>query len=177
MTMKNLITKYFLFATGFLLVVSATFTLTLNHDPENYGLTEFLGYATIILSMGFIVLGILEYRKRHGSTSFGKSFQIGIMITLLVSLVFTAYSYVYYAYIDPGFTERYYAQYVEQIKSGDMPDWEKETKIAELEEFAGMSNGVQALIMFATAFVIGLIITILASLLVPRFGKNRARAS
>ncbi len=51
---------------------------------------ELVGYSTIIVALSLIFFGIKSYRDNHlqGSITFGKALKVGLLITLIASLIY-----------------------------------------------------------------------------------------
>ena len=129
---------------------------------------EIYGYASIIVSLSFVYFGIKHFRdtKNHGLLSFGKGLVLGLLITLFASITFGVYNVVYVEFIDPNFMTEYYQHYVEQI-SKTLSGVELQEKIKEMEAEKEMFSSpvMNFLLMFLTVFMIGLIVSLLSSLI------------
>lgn len=116
---------------------------------------EVFGYATIIASLLFVYFGIKHFRDKEnsGQLNFKKGVIIGLLITVFTSVGIAIADYIYTTVINPDF----FAEYAEMMKAKD-PN-------IEIPEF----TSVQAAgFMFAIVFFIGLIITIISSLILQR---------
>ena len=51
---------------------------------------ELVGYSTMIVALSLIFFGIKSYRDNHlqGSITFGKALKVGLLITLIASLIY-----------------------------------------------------------------------------------------
>lgn len=116
---------------------------------------EIFGYATIIASLLFVYFGIRHFRDKEnsGQLSFKKGIIIGLLITIFTSVGIAVADYIYTAVINPDF----FAEYAEMMKAKD-PN-------IEVPEF---TSSQAAGFMFAIVFVIGLIITLISSLILQR---------
>jgi hypothetical protein len=116
---------------------------------------EIFGYATIIASLLFVYFGIRHFRDKEngGQLSFKKGIIIGLLITMFTSVGIAVADYIYTAVINPDF----FAEYAEMMKAKD-PN-------IEIPQF---TSGQAAGFMFAIVFVIGLIITLISSLILQR---------
>lgn len=78
-----------------------------------------LGWTLIILSSAFIFLGIKKYRDNNndGIISFGKAFQVGILITLVSALIYTiVWEIVYFNFMN-DLMDGYFAAEIEKLIS------------------------------------------------------------
>jgi len=136
-----------------------------------YGTQEIIGYASMIIALVFVYLGIKDDRdqENQGLVSFGRALSIGILISLIAALAFGVLDMIYIKYINPDFTTEYYAHYVEEMKAS-LPAAEFETKLKELEAEKEMfSNPIFSfLIMSVTVLMIGCIISLISALLLQK---------
>jgi len=116
---------------------------------------EAFGYATIIASLLFVYFGIRHFRntKNGGKLNFKKGITIGILITIFTALGIAIADYIYTAVINPDF----FTEYAEMMKAKD--------PTLEIEEF---TSGQAAIFMFGIVFSIGLIISLISSLILQR---------
>lgn len=144
-------------------------TIPLWDKTSNYDLGEVLGYASMILSLLAVYLGIKHYRDKYndGSMSFKQGFTVGLSISTVAGMLFAFYVYFFYTKIDPNFMSKYERHFIEKIEKSSVSAQEKATQIAELKKtFADpmYSNWVfQSFIMFATVLIIGLLVTLISS--------------
>ncbi len=164
--MKQVVFRYGLLATLAILVLSAIhFFLLL--DKLSYSSAELAGYLTMILSMIFVFLGIRYYRDRlnEGFLKFGEGMKIGVLIVLIPAVFFGLFDLLYTEVINPSWLNDYYTSYVERIKASTPAD-QLEAKLARIaKEKEVFGNPVfQFLLMTATVFIIGLMVTIISAL-------------
>jgi hypothetical protein len=116
---------------------------------------EIFGYATIIASLLFVHFGIRHFREKenNGQLSFKKGISIGLLITVLTAIGIAFADYIYTAVINPDF----FAEYAKMMRAKD-PN-------IEIPQF---TSGQAAGFMFAIVFFIGLIITLISSLILQR---------
>lgn len=171
--MKKIILRYgILSVLAMVLVFGTTFFIFRNN--ENFDIQEVIGYTAIVLSLLFVFFAIKQWRDQHnnGVLSFGRGLGIGTLVTLFPSVAFGAYSYLEVNYIDPGFNDRYYSHYIEKVKQTTPP----EKLQAALDELASSKEMFtnpffQFFAMFLTVFVIGVIISVISSLILRRQPK------
>lgn len=173
--MKKIVLRNGLFGLAILMVTGViTFLLCMN--KPNFETQETLGYLSIVLSLLFVYAGILQWRNQYnnGVLSFGKGMKIGTLITLFPSVGFGVFSVLVYLLM-PQFNEKYYAHYVEQIKKTTPPDkLEAMLKQVQAEKEMFSNPFMQFIIMFLTVFVIGVIITVISSLILQRKQAKQA---
>ena len=78
--------------------------------PEDFGRGEIIGYASIVLSMVFVFLGIRQYRdvERGGQLKFWEAVKIGLAIAAFPAVAFGIYNLIYTYVIDPDFLTKFY---------------------------------------------------------------------
>ncbi|WP_350284530.1 DUF4199 domain-containing protein [uncultured Croceitalea sp.] len=137
----------------------------------SYSGQEIIGYASMIISLGFVYFGIKHYRDKEneGKLTFKKAMVIGIMISLITALAFGLIDVVYIELINPDFSTEYYTHMVDEMKNSLSPD-EFELKLAEMESQKELfANPLFSFaIMALTVFVIGFIISLISSLILQR---------
>ena len=167
--MKNTVIKYGI-RSAITIIILFLLALTLGKNL-NYGLQEVIGYASMVISLLFVFFGIKHFRdnENSGVVSFKKALLIGILITLFAALAFGIIDLIYIKYINPDFTAEYYARSVEQLKNS-LTGVELETKLAEMESQKElfMNPLISFLLMSFTVFLVGLIISLISSLILQR---------
>ena len=137
----------------------------------SYDFQEIFGYASIVLSLLFVFFGIKHFRDRenNGIISFRKGLLIGILITLFASIAFGILDIVYAKYLNPNFHTEYYQQASEQLHNAYSGD-ELQAKLQAMEKEKIMFSNpfMSFLIMSLTVFLIGLIISLISSLILQR---------
>lgn len=167
--MKKTVLKYGIY--GALVICVLFLTKFFLGKDLSFKTQEWLGYGSIVISLLFIFFGIKHYRDRenNGVVGFGKALKIGLLISIIVSLAFGLLNIVYVEIINPDFMTEYYAYMVDQVKE-NFTGAELETKLQEMQDQKEMfSNlGFSTFIMFMTVFMIGLIMSLLSSLILQR---------
>ena len=130
-----------------------------------------LGYGSMILAFLAVFFGIRAYRdSRGGAISFGKAFQVGVLIALVGCAVYvTAWEIVYWGFM-PDFGDKYAAMTLQTMKEkGEASD-----KIAaaekEMEEFkVNYKNPLFNVGMtFMEVFPVGLVMTLVSAAILRR---------
>lgn len=128
--MKKIVLRFGLLAGAVLIAGSAiTIPLCLNGTlPFEQSLL--IGYSIMVLSFLMVFAGIRRYRENAGGTiTFGKAFQVGILISLIASVMYVAaWEIVYYGFV-PDFEDRYAAKTIEGLRK----EGASAEKIAETE--------------------------------------------
>jgi len=116
---------------------------------------EAFGYATIAASLLFVYFGIKHFRDRQneGKIRFSKGMVIGLLISIFTAIGIAIADYIYTTVINPDFFE----EYAELMKAKDPS--------VEIVEF---TSSEAAIFMFAIVFTIGLMISLISSLILQR---------
>ena len=167
--MKSTLFRYSLYSVLVLLVSGITqFFL---FPKCNFEVQEVIGYLTILLSMVFVFFGIRHYRNHvnGGLLSFGQGLKMGTLIILVPSVFFGLFDIFYSKVLNPDWQKDYLAYYTEKFRKTTPPD-QLQAKLDSLHSQMEMfSNPVmEFLLMFATVFIVGFIVTIISSLTLMR---------
>jgi hypothetical protein len=168
--MKQVIFRYGLYAT-LVIVGLGMIDFFIVSKYASFAVQEVTGYLTMFLAMIFVFMGIRHYRERvnGGSLSFGQGLKVGILIVLIPSIFFGLFDLLYTEVIKPDWLETYYAAYTERLKASTPPDkLAAALKQANAEKEIFANPVFQFLLMAATVFIIGLIVTIISALTLRR---------
>lgn len=159
--MKNVIIRYGMYG-GILLILLGLINWFVV-APAGYTISEVFGYASMIISLMAIPMGIKYFRDvlNNGSVTFGKCFSIGMGITTITSLVMGVYSAMFFIFAGDDFMNWY-----EEGLSKE--EWEAvQQQMDAMPEFL-LSPWFQGLVMFMTVFFIGVVISLLSSLVLKK---------
>ena len=137
-----------------------------------------IGMTIMVFSLSLIFFAIKIHRKTTGSGifSFGQAFRVGILTTLIASIVYVVGWMVYFEFVGENFTGHYLDYCVEQINTNNnYTDSEKEIQKIELETGlkAYRTNVLTRIFYtFKEIFPIGFVITIISSLLLKKKGTT-----
>jgi hypothetical protein len=133
---------------------------------------EVIGYSSMLVSFIFVFVGIRQYRETvgGGSVTFGRAFKVGILITLITSLVYVlTWQVVYYGFI-PDFFDKYAAFTIEKMaaegeSAAAIATTRKEmAKFKELYQNPLFNMGVT----FLEVFPLGLVMTLISAAILRR---------
>jgi hypothetical protein len=154
---------------AFIILLIGSLTMSIWMDSENYALGELIGYSTMILAFSSIFIAVKKYREEelNGSIKFITAFLIGLYITIVASLIYTASWSIYAANSDSmsEFAQKYNDKAVEEIQNSDISDIEKKEKIEETKEFMEMYKNpvIRTAVTFLEIFPVGFIISIIVA--------------
>jgi hypothetical protein len=127
----------------------------------------FIGYTTMVLSFMLVFFGIRSYRENigGGTITFGRAFAVGILITLISSVLYVITWEIMYFGI-PSFGERFMTMCVAHVKnSGASP----EAIQTQLNQLKYLDNPlINAAMTFIEPFPVGLIITLVSALILRK---------
>jgi len=136
----------------------------------------FFGYTTMVLSFMLVFFGIRSYRENlgGGTITFGRAFAVGILITLISSVLYVvAWEILYFGV--PSFGEKFMTMCVAHIKnSGASP----ESIQTQLDQLKYLDNPfINSIMTFAEPFPVGLIITLVSALILRKKPARQAVGS
>lgn len=137
----------------------------------DYNDQEIVGYASMIVSLGFVYFGIKHFRdnENNGFLNFKKALTIGVLISLITAMAFGIIDIIYIEFLNPDFTTDYYANIIEELRT-TLPEEDFNTKLAEIESEKELFSNpfLSFLLMAMTVFIIGFIISLISSLILQR---------
>ncbi len=141
-----------------------------NSTDSKYG--ELIGYAGILLSMLFVYFGVRSYRESlaGGALSFGKAFQVGILITLISCACYVIAWMIVYHTMMPDFMDQYIERTLAQLKQAGATEDRIREEAARMEAYKAMYRNpfTLAAITFLEPFPVGALVTLITSLVLRR---------
>src|ERR1700694_3113469 len=168
--MKKTVLIFGLISGGIMTVLMFA-TLPFTDSPWLQSHSMVVGYTTMVLSFMLVFFGIRSYRENigGGTITFGRDFAVGILITLISSVLYVITWEIMYFGI-PSFGERFMTMCVAHIKSsGASP----EAIQTELNQLKYLNNPlINAAMTFAEPFPVGLIMTLVSAAILRKKTKN-----
>lgn len=147
-------------------------------NPER-DTNDFLGYASMIVAFSFIFIGIKNYRDKYlgGFISFGKALKVGLLIALVASTLYVAAWLVDYYLFVPEFMDKYEQHVLFQARKEGATDQELTKKAVEMTDFKNLYRNplFVVLISYAEVLPIGVLISLISSLLLKRKEKEASQ--
>lgn len=164
------------------LIISVLMVASLSfHDSLGMGTLEILGYISMLIAFSTVFIGIKAYRDKHlgGAISFGKGFKVGILITLIASLLYVLMWIIYSNTVATDFMDNYQQYYIEELKDQGLSEQELNAQIAEMDEAMEMYKHpvFQLVITFLEIFPVGLLVTLISSFVLMRKTKKTDQIS
>ena len=134
--------------------------------------SEILGYSTMVLAFVMVFVGIRTYRENvgGGAITFGKGFQVGILITLIACAFYVATWEILYWGFMPDFGDKYAAAFLQQMQAAGASAAAIAAKQRKLADFQRLyKNPLYNIGMtFLEIFPVGLLITLISAAILRR---------
>ena len=156
---------------GAILVVMMAVTMPFA-DKIGFDKGEIIGYTTMVVAFLMVFFGIRSYRENIGAgkITFGKAFAIGILITLIACVCYVAaWEIIYYKFM-PDFLDKYAQHVIEKARASGASAEAIQSQLQEMKKFKTLYHNpfINAAISFTEPFPIGLIVTLISSLVLRR---------
>ncbi len=172
--MRKIVLTFGLIA-GAILSVMMVITMPF-HDQIGFDKGMIIGYTTMVLAFLMIFFGVRSYRDTvaGGRVTFGKAFQIGILITLVATVCYVATWQVVYRKLVPDYDEKYTAYALEKARQEGASPEELAEQERELTEFWEQYQNPLVNIAFTSLepLPVGLVFTLVTAGVLSR--KRRA---
>lgn len=171
--MKKIIVKYGLIGGAIVSVFMLGSWFYMQGNEPDFGIGQIMGYASMILALSTVFLGIKAYRSSYtaGSLTFKEAFTVGILITLLASFIYVTAWMVYYS-LGGGqdMMADYFTTSVEKVKNSDLDPAKLETKLEQMESMQQMyaKPFFRAGMTFMEIFPVGFLITLISAFILKR---------
>lgn len=136
--------------------------------------SKMIQYASVILMLAIIVLGLFEYRDKLGGgfASFGSLFKVGLMIGLIIAVISVVWSYVYMNFIDTELLGRILLKTEIDMESRGMSDGDVRIAMEYTKKF--MQPGYMAVVSLASSLFMSALISVISALVIK---NNKPEAS
>jgi len=159
-------------------VIIALLTLgTLPFSKQlGYDKSLFIGYTVIVLSFLMVFFGIRSYRDNvgGGTISFGRAFAVGTLIVLITSVCYVVNWEIMYFKLMPNFVSDYSNYEVGKMRAAGATQQAIDAKLEEMKQLKQLLDNPlkNAAFSFIEPLPVGLIITLISSLILRRRGKG-----
>ena len=137
-----------------------------------------VGYTMMVMAFLLVFFGIRSYRENvgGGEISFGKAFQVGVLI-MLISCVFYVVSWeiIYYNFIT-DFADKYGAYVIEKARASGATEAQIAEQTRQMKETKVLLDNPwlsAAVIFISEPLPVGLVMTLLSALLLRKRRKDR----
>lgn len=168
--MKKIVLTFGLIA-GAILALMMFVTLPLI-DRVSFDRLEILGYSSMVAAFLMVFFGIRSYRENigGGKISFGKAFQVGILITLISCACYViAWQIIYYK-IAPDFVDKYGNYMVEKARAAGASPEALAAQREQFKSFKALYDNplINAAITLLEPLPVGLPMTLISAAILRR---------
>ena len=168
--MKNTVLKYGLISGAVSIVMMCAVLPAL--FTGNMGRADLLGYTSMFLAALLVFFGVRSYREGAGGgrLTFGRGFAVGLLITLVSSVCYTAAFQVMYFKLAPGFGDKFQTCMVDHARASG-------ASAQEVEQTAQLARTLKRLydhpvtnaaLALAGTFPVGLVSSAIAAAILRR---------
>lgn len=126
-----------------------------------------VGYTTMVIALSLVFVGTKSYRdkEKNGVITFGQAFKVGILITLVATVLYALSWEVAYNTVSKGYSEKMSEYYSEEAKSGAKTEAEiKEAEVKAQEMITMYQNPVfRFAITMMEVSPVGLLVTLISA--------------
>ncbi|SRR5690349_8989684 len=170
--MKKIVLTFGLLAGGVLVAMMAITLPFLLNGKMDSGVSEIVGYSSMVLAFVLVFFGIRTYRENAGAgtITFGKAVQVGLLITLIASACYVvAWEIIYFNFL-PDFADKYAAMSLEKMTRNGASAAEIAAATKQMDEFKVMYKNplFNVGMTFMEVFPVGLLITLISAAILRR---------
>ncbi|MGB2866903.1 MAG: DUF4199 domain-containing protein [Bacteroidota bacterium] len=163
--------KSFVFKFGFISgAISAALmflTFVLLRGPWLFENGQFVGYGGMVLSFAIIFVGVRSYREQtgEGSVSFGKAFQVGLLMALISCCCYTVAWLFINHFLYPNFADDYTQHEMNRLRQSGAAEAVLQQKMKMMEEYKSLTANpfMNALITFTEPLPVGFIVALISA--------------
>lgn len=169
--MKKIVWTFGLISGGILAALMAV-TAPLCMDGKMGDYAELIGYTAMVLALVLVFFAIRSYRDNvgGGTITFGKAFQVGLLVCLIASTLYVAtWEIVYYNFL-PDFADRFAAQTLEKMRTRGATEAAIAKTTEEMAKFKVWYKNplLNAGMTYLEVLPVGLIVTLVSSAILRR---------
>ncbi len=99
---------------------------------------EWLGYTTMVIALSLVFFGIKSYRDNHskGTITFLKGLKVGLLITLVASLIYALSWEITYNTMKGDFIKQMNEKYIEKMKKENASETSQAEAKEKMDNFA-----------------------------------------
>ncbi len=179
--MKRIVLRFGLISGLILITVSAVMMSLTMSKTVDFGMSEVVGYSSMVLAFLMVFFGVKSYRDSvgAGSIGFGRAFKVGILITLITCAIYVIAWEITYFNFYPDFLDQYTAHCLDKMRADGETEAAIQAKAAELAAMAKYYDNplYNSAITFMEVFPVGLIVTLVTAAILRRKPSETAPAS
>lgn len=170
--MKRIVWRHGLIAGGMVAAMTAVMVPLGMNGVIDFSWGAVIGYTSMVLSFLLVFFGIRSYRDDVGGgvITFGKAFQVGILIALIASAVYViSWEIVYFNFI-PDFADRYAAITIEKLRASGASEAVLAAETAKMAKFQEQYTNplFNIAVTFMEIFPVGLVVTLVSAAILRR---------
>ncbi|MFT5824135.1 MAG: hypothetical protein ACI8ZM_005401 [Crocinitomix sp.] len=143
----------------------------------SFAVQEIWGYLSIFIALSFVFFGVKSYRDGlpQKEISFGRALGAGMLIVIFPAIIFGLFNVIYITYLNPDFTEQYYAAQVANTMT-QYSGAELSAKLVEMESMKDLasSGGFTFILMTSTVLILGFIVSLITAATLRSSGTTNA---
>lgn len=155
-------------------VIVSIFMVSIVRLCENGTITfdtsDFIGYGSMVIALSMIFFGIKSYRDNYqnGVIKFGKGIQVGMLITLVASLIYAIAGETYYQ-IDPeiniAMMDKYADYHISKLRENGAAPADVAQKVKDVAEMKEMYQNplIRFGMTLAIILPVGVVMTLLSA--------------
>lgn len=163
--MKKIVLTFGLLAGALVSALTTTSVFMIRNGGFEH--SETVGYSIMILAFLLVFFGIRSYRENvgGGSVTFGKAFQVGILITLIACTMYVVTWEIVYFNFMPDFMDHYTAHVLQKMQESGETAAAIAAKSAEMAKFKELYKNplINVGMTFMEIFPVGLIMTLISA--------------
>ena len=149
------------------------FTSLAFHDRIGFDYGLVVGYTSMVLAFLLIYFGVRSYRDNVGGgrVSFGKAFQVGILIMLVASVMYVISWEIVYQRFLPDYLTKYAEHVLEKARAAGATPEQLSARQAEMRQFAEMYDAnilIRAGMTMLEPLPVGIVFTLLSAWILSR---------
>lgn len=139
----------------------------------NFDNGMYVGYASMVVALSLVFFGVKSYRdnQQNGRITFGQAFKVGILITLVASLMYVLSWEVAYHTVSKGFTQEMSKHYAEEIRKAAKSEAELREELESSQKLMDLYDR-NIVVRFGFTLIevlpVGIVITLLSAALLKR---------
>lgn len=134
-------------------------------------LNKTVGYLNIPIQLVLLYFLLKSYRDnfKHGQITYGQSVGAGVVMFVYVAVIMAVYTYLLFAYIDPGLVSKSLAMSEEAMVKKGVPAEGIDAAMAMTAKF--MKPGIMSAFSIFGTMLMGVIYSLIVSIFVKREGN------
>ncbi len=169
--MKKIVFVYGTIA-GIIVSLFLVFSVGYCYSTSNFEGNMWAGYASMLLAFSLIFVGVKNFRDKQneGLISFGKAFQIGILIAIIASSMYVIAWLIDYYFFIPDFMDKFCSQALETAKANGASQTELTAQTAEMDTYKEMYKNPLGVIFltYMEILPVGLVVSLISALILKK---------